>query len=281
MDRLLSCAVFWIDLCVDCLGDHARQCNSIWTIFVCSNSLCDVRLGSFVGMGFGVVSPAAHDYAYSRVSSFGSGRDALVDRNGKDKAIRLRSKRNESMNQQLSSTRVTIHFAMFATIAAGMIGLGQASWNLPLLVFFCSVVAIGYTDQLRWILFPKWLVFIAMVFGAGVAIFGFLSDASANQILAVGNLLVYVQLPLMFQKKSIRVYEQWGVFLLLELVVAALVNDNVLYGVLMLPVLAIGCASMMALAQYASQLRHNESISESTSAWARMLHWLGDRKSVV
>jgi hypothetical protein len=125
------------------------------------------------------------------------------------------------MSQPQSSTRVTIYFAVFATIAAGMIGLGQGSWNLPLLVGFCSIVSIVYTDHLRWIAFPKWLVFIAMIFGAGVAISGFLSDSPASEILAVGNLLIYVQLPLMFQKKSDRVYEQWGVFLLLELVVAA------------------------------------------------------------
>ncbi len=184
------------------------------------------------------------------------------------------------MSQQHSPIRVTIHFAVFATIAAGMIGLGQGSWNLPLLVGFCSIVSIIYTDRLCWIAFPKWLVFIAMIFGAGVAILGFLSDSPSKEILAVGNLLVYVQLPLMFQKKSIRVYEQWGVFLLLELVVAALVNDKVLYGLLMLPVLALGCASMMALAEYTSQLRHHESISESTSMWARILHWIGKEKLV-
>ena len=184
------------------------------------------------------------------------------------------------MSQQHSSIRVTIYFAVFATIAAGMIGLGQGSWNLPLLVGFCSIVSIIYTDHLRWIAFPKWLVFIAMIFGAGVAIIGFLNDSPSSEILAVGNLLIYVQLPLMFQKKSNRVYEQWGVFLLLELVVAALVNDNVLYGILMLPILAIGCASMMALAEYTSQLRHHESISESTSVWARILHWIGKEKFV-
>jgi hypothetical protein len=183
------------------------------------------------------------------------------------------------MNPQPSSTRVSIYFAWFATITAGLLGLGQASWNLPLLVCFCSVVSIIYTDKLGWVALPRWMVFLGMVGGAGFAIFSFLGNAAANQILAVGNLLVYVQLPLMFQKKSKRVYEQWGVFLLLELVVAALVNDNVLYGMMMLPVLAVGCAAMMALAFYASQLRHSESFSESMGIWTRWLHWLGREES--
>ncbi|MFO0012241.1 MAG: DUF3488 and DUF4129 domain-containing transglutaminase family protein [Planctomycetota bacterium] len=185
------------------------------------------------------------------------------------------------MNQQSSFRRVTIFFGLFATLAAGLIGLGQNSWNLPLLVGICSLVSIIYTDTLGWFFLHRVLVYIAMILGACVAIYGFLSDASANRLLSVGNLLVYVQLPLMFQKKSKRVFEQWGVFLLLELVVSALVNDNVLYGVLMLPALAVGCAALMGLAQFASFLRHNESVSESTSLWARWLHWLGKEQSVT
>ena len=134
------------------------------------------------------------------------------------------------MNQQHSFLRVTIYFGLFATIAAGLIGLGKESWNLPVLVGFCSIVSIVYTDVLGWFSLHRWLVYVAMVAGAGIATADFLRDNSANQIVEVGNLLVYVQLPLMFQKKSKRVFEQWGVFLLLELVVGALVNNNVLYG---------------------------------------------------
>ncbi len=184
------------------------------------------------------------------------------------------------MNQQQSFIRVTIYFGMFATIAAGLIGLAKHSWNLPLMVGFCSILSIAYTDILGWFSLNRWVVYVAMIAGAGVAILDFLANAPSNQIVEVGNLLVYVQLPLMFQKKSKRVFEQWGVFLLLELVVGALINNNVLYGMLMLPVLVVGCATMMALAHFASQLRHTESISESTNHWARILHWLGKEQIV-
>lgn len=185
------------------------------------------------------------------------------------------------MNQQQSFYRLTIYFGMFATIAAGMIGLGQESWFLPVLVAVASTVAIIVTDMQGWFFLHRFLVYVGMIFGAGVAIYGFMNDAMANRLLSVGNLLVYVQLPLMFQKKSKRVFEQWGVFLLLELVVAALVNDNVLYGVLMLPVLGIGCAALMALALFSSHLRHSESISESTGVWSRLMHWLGKEQIIT
>lgn len=185
------------------------------------------------------------------------------------------------MNQQGSFRKLTIFFGLFATMAAGLVGLGQDSWNLPMLVGICSVVSIICTDILGLFFLHRVLVYIAMILGACLAIYGFLSDLTANRLLSVGNLLVYVQLPLMFQKKSKRVFEQWGVFLLLELVVAALVNDNVLYGILLVPALALGCAALMGLAQFASYLRHNESISESTGLWARLLHWLGKEQSIT
>jgi len=185
-----------------------------------------------------------------------------------------------TINQQQSFIRVAIYFGMFATIVAGLIGLGKQSWNLPVLVGFCFILSLVYTDILGWFSLHKWVVYVAMMSGAGIAIADFLSNSGSNKIIEVGNLLVYVQLPLMFQKKSKRVFEQWGVFLLLELVVGALVNDNVLYGLLMLPMLAIGCAAMMALAQFTSYLRHSESISESTSIWAKVLHWLGKEQLV-
>jgi hypothetical protein len=158
--------------------------------------------------------------------------------------------------------RCSIYFGILATMIAGLVGLGQESWSLPTLVGISALVGVLYTDLLRWFSIHRFLVYVLMITGAIFAVGQFLGDAAANRLLAVGNLLVYVQLPLIFQKKTKRVFEQWGVFLLLELVVGALVNDNVLYGVLMLPILAIGTATMIALAQYASQLRHGESQCE-------------------
>lgn len=188
---------------------------------------------------------------------------------------RFQTQPNRSMNQNHNFKRLTICFALFSVIAAGLIGLGQESWKLPILVAIASSTAILLTDRLGLLELHRYLVYTLMIGGALWAIWGFLGDATANRLLSVGNLLVYVQLPLMFQKKSKRVFEQWGVFMLLELVVAALVNDTVLYGVLMLPVLILGSAALMALAIFASHLRHSESVSESTGLWSRMLHWLG------
>lgn len=184
------------------------------------------------------------------------------------------------MIQQKNFQRLTFCFVLFSAIAALLLGLGQESWYLPILVCTCASVAYFCTDRFGLLYLPKYIVYAGMIAGALLAGYEYFTQMRSNQLLWVGNLLVYVQIPLYFQKKEKRVFEQWGVFLLLELVVAALVNDNVLYGVLMLPILAVGSAALIALAEYASYQRHSESHSESNSAVARLLHWLGVEKTM-
>lgn len=173
------------------------------------------------------------------------------------------------------TVRCSLYFGLFSIFVSGLLGLGQESWSLPLLVSVSVALGLVYTDWLAWFSLNRFFVYVLMIAGAFVAIMQYLTNPGSDRLLAVGNLLVFVQLPLVFQKKAKRVFEQWGVFLLLELVVAALVNDNILYGVLMVPALVIGCAAMMALALYSSRMLHNDSRAESTNILSRSLRWLG------
>lgn len=173
------------------------------------------------------------------------------------------------------SVRCSLYFGLFSIFVSGLLGLGQESWSLPLLVSVAVAIGVVYTDWLEWFSLNRFFVYVLMIAGAFIAIMQYMTNPGADRLLAVGNLLVFVQLPLVFQKKAKRVFEQWGVFLLLELVVAALVNDNVLYGVMMVPVLVIGCAAMMTLALYSSRLLHNDSRVESTNIVSRSMRWLG------
>jgi hypothetical protein len=173
------------------------------------------------------------------------------------------------------SVRCSLYFGLFSIFVSGLLGLGQESWALPLLVAVAVAIGVIYTDWLGWFSLNRFFVYVLMIAGAFIAIMQYMTNPGADRLLAVGNLLVFVQLPLVFQKKAKRVFEQWGVFLLLELVVAALVNDNVLYGVMMVPVLVIGCAAMMTLALYSSRMLHNDSRVESTNIVSRSMRWLG------
>jgi protein-glutamine gamma-glutamyltransferase len=179
------------------------------------------------------------------------------------------------MESKQSSDKIAWFFMLISLTVAAMLGIGQSAWNLPLLVLFCGILGSVFTDRLEWILFPRWMAYSCMILGALVAIARFFGDGTVDQIQAVGNLLVYVQLPLFFQRRSKQVFEQWGVFLLLELVVAALINNSFLFGVLMLPVLVLGCATFISLACYSSMLEHNEPYASAVPWWRKALELAG------
>jgi transglutaminase-like putative cysteine protease len=64
---------------------------------------------------------------------------------------------------------------------------------------------------------------------------------------AVALLLVLVQAILMLQHKSPRIFEQLCVFCLLQLVVGAVFNDALNFGVLLLPITLIGAVALMLM----------------------------------
>ena len=62
---------------------------------------------------------------------------------------------------------------------------------------------------------------------------GFFGSSSQEQLQAIAKLLTYVQMVLLFQEKSVRIYGQLTMFSLLQVVVAALLNDSLEFGVLL------------------------------------------------
>jgi protein-glutamine gamma-glutamyltransferase len=171
--------------------------------------------------------------------------------------------------------RCSLYFGLFAILVAGLLSLGQGTPNTILLVGIPVLVGLVYTDWLKWFSLHRFFVYIFMIAGAVVAILQYLNNPGADRLQAVGHLLVYVQLPLIFQVKAKRVFEQWGVFLLLELVVSALINESVAFGVLLIPVFLLGCATLMKLALYTSAIQHSYSRNESIGWLSRGLRWFG------
>ncbi len=61
------------------------------------------------------------------------------------------------------------------------------------------------------------------------------------------NLLILVQCVLLFQQKGRRIYEQMAVFCLLQLIVGAVINDALMFGVLLVPVTVLILSSLLLL----------------------------------
>ncbi len=170
--------------------------------------------------------------------------------------------------------RVSIHFTVLSIIAAMLTGMGMRSSSLPALVISVSVLALVVSDHFGWIEISRTWSYVAMLCGAAIALYGYWFDRQSNVYYGISNLhavarmLVYIQLPLMFQKKDPRLFEHWGVFILLEFIVAALLNDNVLFGIALIPSLVVGCATLMVLTYYLSDVQADVAGAERLSFFA-------------
>ena len=134
---------------------------------------------------------------------------------------------------------LAVHFTLLAFLTSLLISIGEGSFRLPMLIGATAIASLIFTDWLGWFSLHRYLGYIGMILGAVIALNDFFRTQSSYQLYSIATMLVYAEIVLLLQKKTRRIFEQLGIFILLELVVAALVNDNVLFGILLLPILAV------------------------------------------
>ncbi len=162
---------------------------------------------------------------------------------------------------------LTLHFAVIAWLTAMLVAAGSGSAFLPVLIFFVSLGGFIFVDSLEWFELGRIGSYLAMTFVTSVAVASylysvFISESETGQLVAVAGLLVYPECVLFLQRKSQRVYEQLAIFLLLEMVVAALINDNLFFGILLTPIMLLWVSSLFLFSRYATLVRIDPSIDQ-------------------
>jgi hypothetical protein len=146
-----------------------------------------------------------------------------------------------------------LHICALAFLGSVLLGMGQQSSSLPVLVLFAAVTSYWFTDRLGWFQLNRFLAYVAMLVVAFISLADFFdnssrsligSDASHRKLMAIASLLVYVQIVLLYQKKSYRVYEQLAVFCLLQVVVAAIMNVGFQFGLLLVVYLLLSLSAL-------------------------------------
>ncbi|MBT7257203.1 MAG: DUF3488 domain-containing protein, partial [Planctomycetaceae bacterium] len=120
-----------------------------------------------------------------------------------------------------------------AVIGSILLGIGERAPELPLMMLMAALTSVIFTDILGWIRLPKIIANLFMIFIALFAFSDFFNSTSQLQLYAVANLLVYVQIVILFQQKTARLYGHLAVFSLLQVVVASLLNVGVIFGALL------------------------------------------------
>ncbi|MEL7266393.1 MAG: DUF3488 and transglutaminase-like domain-containing protein [Planctomycetota bacterium] len=135
------------------------------------------------------------------------------------------------------------HFALLSALCGVTLGFNDQTQMLPILSIGFAIAGFVLVDWLRWLALPSMVAYAAMILAAAYCINDFL-PSSDRQMVAVAQLLVMVQAILLMQRKSRRVHEQLGVFCLLQLVVAAVFNNALTFGFLLIPITLIGGSTM-------------------------------------
>lgn len=182
---------------------------------------------------------------------------------------------------------LTLHFAIIAWLTAMLVATGSGSIFLPVFIFFVSASAYLFVDKLQWFELGRVGSYVGMTAATSIAIASYIYNAfyvpsESGQLLAVAGLLVYPEAVLFLQRKNLRIYEQLAVFLLLEMIVAALVNDNVVFGILLTPIILLWVSSLLLFSRYATLVHIDPSIETPQPKLAEVLfkrfmkHVLGD-----
>lgn len=145
---------------------------------------------------------------------------------------------------------LAVHFAVLGVMTAFLVSIDEGTLRLPLLVGVVAITSLVFTDHLEWFLLHRYLGYVGMILGAVLALNNFFAPTDSGRLYAIATMLAYAEIVLFLQRKTQRIFEQLGVFILLELVVAALLTDKVLFGILLIPVLAVSLSTLILFTHY-------------------------------
>ena len=150
---------------------------------------------------------------------------------------------------QRIAARLKLYFAVLSCLGGLVLAGGDDTQSIPAIAVFFAVFGYVFVDWLELFALPPIAAYAAMAVAAVYCVSGFSDmDSPGNQqMTAVAQLLVSVQAILMMQRKSRRILEQLGVFCLLQLIVAAVFNDAISYGLLLIPISVIGAWALSLL----------------------------------
>ncbi|MFG0262637.1 MAG: DUF3488 and DUF4129 domain-containing transglutaminase family protein [Novipirellula sp. JB048] len=155
--------------------------------------------------------------------------------------------------------RVKLLFAILSALGGMVLASNAETETFALVAIFFAVFGYLFVDWLALFALPSAIAYVAMIGAAVYCVSDFvvldpesrfyialdLHRTGDRHLVAVSELLVLVQSILMLQQKTRRVCEQLCVFCLLELIVAAVFNNALSFGIMMIP---IGLVAAYALA---------------------------------
>ncbi len=154
-----------------------------------------------------------------------------------------------------------INIVTMAALGTLLLGMGQRNPALPLWMLTAGVASLWLTDLTGWFRLNRTVTNLAALAAFAVFLWQVSELRGLVRILAIGNLLVYLQIILLFQEKEPRTYWQLALLSLLQVVVAAAFRQKALFGLLLVAYLFVGLSALVLLFLHRERGRHRPAAS--------------------
>jgi hypothetical protein len=158
-----------------------------------------------------------------------------------------------------------INLALLASLGTLLLGMGQDNYFLPLLGTTAAATAVYFTDIRRVFFLNRSLASVFAVLAVLITIRDFAGTASEKHLLSIANLMIYLQIVLLFQEKNHRVYGHLAMLSLLEVVVAAALNLGFEFGILLVVFMFLALSALCLLAIHGEMSRFAAKAEESAA----------------
>jgi transglutaminase-like putative cysteine protease len=165
--------------------------------------------------------------------------------------------------------------ASLTILGAVFVGQGNEGAHVPAATAFAAVAAVAVTDVLGLVRLNRWLANLIAIVAVGWSLREFFQLASDEKLMAIANMLCYLQIVLLFQEKSPRVYWQLLVLSILQVVVGAALDVGPQFAILLglYAVLALSALILLCVYREARRtaLAKTELSAESRPSWQVLL----------
>ena len=139
----------------------------------------------------------------------------------------------------------------------GTVLLGMGERNLLLPIWFSAVVLAAFwlTDVTGWVRLNRLASNLGALAALGGSLLGVRHFGGFTQVFVIANLLVYLQIVLLLQRKELRIYGLLFLLSLLQVIVSAAFEQEVWFGLLLFGYLFVGLSALTLLYLYREQVR--------------------------
>jgi protein-glutamine gamma-glutamyltransferase len=166
-----------------------------------------------------------------------------------------------------------INIAVLASLGTLLLSMGQRDQLMPVMVLISAFMSFWLTDFTRWFRLPRIMANIASLTAVFFSLQRTLQLEGEPRVLAIANLLYFLEIILMFQEKDERIYWQLVVLSFMQVAVSAVFNQGLWFGVLLVAHMLVSLLTMALLFMFCQWRRYRPAIPVPKSTIATSARW--------